>query len=559
MIIFAKSDGTVIETKPTPFYQGSSLKGSIYLVAPFPNTNGVTIQFQLPNGNVTKAYPMTPTGEVEGVMLDGYEVSAWTWDVKNAMVTAIPGTVTATIKVIDTDDNVTSIVSSFSVIKGTPNALDVSDPSPTEWQAIISALGSIGGKVAKPLMTNFTYNIATGESEKTYNNGMVQTENFPAVLPDTMTEYQSFTKTFFESSDWVASDRGDYSYMLVMPFSTYADDFDIAVYSLFDSGYLKMNPFTTINQIGASRVVLYSNETYSGYALFFWKGSFAEQNYKEKIEKAIDDCEGATAQAENIANTLETAYENGELGIPKDGTAGQILTKTENGTAWQYFLSNVTQNANKTILVDGSVVNGNWNATFISQQGGKQRPICTQYTNHTGAKAEMVATANSAKFKFVNGSTDTQSYVEIFEDKINFSKPITVQGNPVGGGSGGGDYYITAQLLNVSKHYAHNSHYLALPTNVSKIVLERVVYVYYPNMSTPSFYTSEVNKVLELYGSIEVNYLNGVADASYNWLHDETIVQTFDYSNDGVFGTIANTEPSLRLVESSYFVFRVTP
>jgi hypothetical protein len=220
--------------------------------------------------------------------------------------------------------------------------------------------------------------------------------------------------------------------------------------------------------------------------------------------------------------------------------------------------SNMSQNANKTIIVDGSVVNGNWNATFIVQQGGKQRPICTQYTDHTGAKAEMVTTANSAKFKFVNGPNDPQSYMEIFEDKINFSKPITVQGKPVGGG-GGGEYYITAQLLNVSEHYAHNSHYIALPTNVSKIVLERVVYVYYPNMATPSFYTSEVNKVLEPYGRIEVKYLNGVADESYNWLHDETIVQTFDYSDNGVFGIIANTEPSLRLVESSYFVFRVTP
>lgn len=388
MIIFAKANGEVIETKPTPFYQGSSLKGSIYLVAPFPNTNGVTIQFQLPNGNVTKAYPMTPTGEVEGVMLDGYEVSAWTWDVKNAMVTALPGVVTATITVYNGEPNITyygdyatftaidnienpqinayaycredgkiykydgenwtesdiaisandyvktTIISSFPIIKGTPNSLDVNPPE-TEWEAIISALNAIGGKVTKPLMTNFTYNIATGESEKTYNNGMVQTENFPAVLPGTMTEYQSFTRTVFFAEDWETSDRGDYSYMLTMPFSTYSDEFDIAIYSVFESGYLKMNPFTTINQIGASRVIIYSNDTYSGYALFFWKGSFAEQNYKEEIEKAIDDCEGVTAQAENIANTLETAYENGELGIPSGGTAGQILTKTENGTAWQ--------------------------------------------------------------------------------------------------------------------------------------------------------------------------------------------------------------------------------
>lgn len=336
MIIFAKADGTVIETTPTPFYQGSSLKGSIYLVAPFPNTNGVTIQFQLPNGNVTKAYPMTPTGKVEGVILDDYEVSAWTWDVANAMVTAIPGTVTATIKVIDTDDNVTSIVSSFSIIKGTPNALNPSTPSASEWQAIISALGSIGGKVTMPLMTNFEYNPTTGESEKTYNNGMVQTQTFPAINQNGFVEYDSFTRSTF-SKNWATSNRTGYSKMLIISEPTIGSssgDFDIAIFKGDESSAEKMNPLIVVDK-DSSSVGIYSNEAYSGYALFFWKGSFAEQNYKEEIEKAIDDCEGATAQAENIANTLETAYENGELGIPSGGTAGQILTKTESGTAWE--------------------------------------------------------------------------------------------------------------------------------------------------------------------------------------------------------------------------------
>jgi hypothetical protein len=335
---------------------------------------------------------MTPTGEVEGVMLDGYEVSAWTWDVKNAMITAIPGVVTATITVYNGEPNITyygdyatltaiiaienpqtnayaycradgkvykydgenwaesdisvsandyvkaTIISSFPIIKGTPEALDVSKPSSDEWGAIISALGSIGGKVAKPLMTNFTYNIATGESEKTYNNGMRQTENFPAVLPDTMTEYQSFTKTEFYKSSWRYSDRQGYNYMYTFELPTLSssgDNFAIEVYSQDDFGYKKMNPIVVVNLLGSAKVSIYSNETSSGYALFFWKGSFAEQNYKEEIEKAIDDCEGATAQAENIANTLETAYENGELGIPSGGTVGQILTKTASGTAWQ--------------------------------------------------------------------------------------------------------------------------------------------------------------------------------------------------------------------------------
>jgi hypothetical protein len=364
MIIFAKADGTVIETKPTPFYQGSSLKGSIYLVAPFPNTNGVTIQFQLPNGNVTKAYPMTPTGEVEGVMLDGYEVSAWTWDVKNAMVTAIPGVVTATIKVIDTDNNVTSIVSSFSVIKGTPNALDVSTPSASEWEAIISALGSIGGKVAKPLMTNFEYDPITGESKKTYNDGSMQTQEFPAINQNGFVAYQSFTRSTF-TNNWETSNRTGYSKMLIISEPTIeisSGDFDIAIFKGDENSSEKMNPLIVVDK-DTSSVRIYSNESYAGYALFFWKGSFIERNYKEEIEKAIDDCEGATAQAENIANTLETAYENGDFVGPQgetgpQGPQGPQGIQGEKGVG----VPTVTISDNGKFL---RVVNGQWTAVFV--------------------------------------------------------------------------------------------------------------------------------------------------------------------------------------------------
>jgi hypothetical protein len=244
-------------------------------------------------------------------------------------------------------------------------------------------------------------------------------------------------------------------------------------------------------------------------------------------------------------------------GIPDGGTAGQFLKKTESGTAWQDFLPNVTQNANKTIIVDGSIVNGNWTATFAARQGGQQRPICTQYTNHYGAKAEMVATANSAKFKFVSGSTDPQSYMEIFEDKINFSKPITVQGNPVGG-SGGGDYYITAQVVNLFEYYAYPTHYIALPTNVSKIVLEKVVYLYTPNNSTPYLDTITFNATLNNYDYVEIPYTNGVVDESFNFLYDETINVSFQYV-DGIFSAITSSDIGNRLIKTSYFVFKITP
>lgn len=224
--------------------------------------------------------------------------------------------------------------------------------------------------------------------------------------------------------------------------------------------------------------------------------------------------------------------------------------------------SNMSQNANKTIVVDGSVVNGNWNATFISQQGGKQRPICTQYTNHTGAKAEMVATSNSAKFKFVNGSTDPQSYVEIFEDKINFSKPITVQGNPVGGG---GEYYICAPLVDGADTYASDSCFILLPpeSSCSKIELVDVVYLQQPRNSSPYSVKIDLNWVLydknggptTEYGDIP--YQQGDLDGSGNF-HDSPVY--FYYSSSyGSFGGYASPETDgYQSVRTSCFRFKIT-
>ena len=147
-----------------------------------------------------------------------------------------------------------------------------------------------------------------------------------------------------------------------------------------------------------------------------------------------------------------------------------INIKGDKGDKGDGVPSNMSQNDNNTIIVDGSKVNGNWNATFILQQGGKQRPICTQYTNHTGAKAEIVATANSAKFKFVNGSTDPQSYMEIFADTINFSKPITVDKKPI---SGGGK---TMLLLQGSNGYGNYEISFKIPSeNANKVTINYTI------------------------------------------------------------------------------------
>lgn len=244
------------------------------------------------------------------------------------------------------------------------------------------------------------------------------------------------------------------------------------------------------------------------------------------------------------------------------GATGPRGPQGEQGPQGVGIPSNMSQNANKTIIVDGSVVNGNWNATFIVQQGGKQRPICAQHTNHTGGKAEMVATANSAKFKFVNGSTDPQSYMEVFEDKINFSKPITVQGNPVGGG---GEYYICSPLVDGVDTYASNNCFILLPpeSSCSKIELIDVVYLQQPRNSSP--YTTRIPLNWVLYDKnggatttfAYIPYQQGDLDSSGN-LHNSYVYFSYE-SYYGLFGgTPIPDDDGYESVRTSCFRFKIT-
>lgn len=390
MIIFAKADGTVINTQPTPVYQGSSLKGSVYLVAPFPNSNGVTIQFQLPNGNVTKAYPMTPTGEIEGVKLDNTEMSIWCWDVKNSMVTAIPGVVAATIKVYEASPNIiyygpfstlnaieniespqpnayayciadgkvykyngsawavgdmsitdieylaTAIVTSFNVIKGTPNAIPVQEPS--EWEVIISLLNEQGDKIKNPLLENITYDTESGVVTKYFNNYSQTTENLPRLVPDTITGNNLVSKTAFTASSWANG-------ILTVAKPFVEGDYLIEVYKKSGNDYIKMNPTITVTST-AYKIALEGN-AYEGYVLLMSGGTYAETKLYNDIEIAIDDANSATESANNIALMLESAYNNGYfkgeqgepgppgVGVPEGGEVGQVLTKTADGTAWE--------------------------------------------------------------------------------------------------------------------------------------------------------------------------------------------------------------------------------
>lgn len=68
MIFFVANDGTVMESVPSPVYQGSANANDIYLVAPFASNLQATVAFKLPNGVLTEQYALKLFGELEGVI-----------------------------------------------------------------------------------------------------------------------------------------------------------------------------------------------------------------------------------------------------------------------------------------------------------------------------------------------------------------------------------------------------------------------------------------------------------------------------------------------------------
>lgn len=186
MIVFIKADGTAIDVAPSPVYQGSSLSGSLYLVAPFPRTNAVTVAFQLSDGDYTENYAMTSVAELEGVTDKlGDEYSVWEWQTNNALVTAKAGMVTAQFTVSYYGELVATSAVNFTVQKGIL-PLPPTEPTADQWQVLIDLYGDLTGRVTDledreqmKVLVDFTVNDETGEGTKYYSDGTTANVMFP--------------------------------------------------------------------------------------------------------------------------------------------------------------------------------------------------------------------------------------------------------------------------------------------------------------------------------------------------------------------------------------------
>lgn len=146
MIVFCSAEGTVTKVLPSPVYQGSSLSGGLYFVAPFPSSNTVTVAFQLANGDFTTDYLLSPItendNELQGVFDKlGKNYSVWEWQADNGFVTAYAGEVTAQFKVVYAKNGVAQLQTTASVVftvqKGV-ETLPAAPPSDKQWNDLLA-------------------------------------------------------------------------------------------------------------------------------------------------------------------------------------------------------------------------------------------------------------------------------------------------------------------------------------------------------------------------------------------------------------------------------------
>lgn len=202
MIIFAQADGTVQSILPSPVYQGSSLEGSLYFVAPFAASNGVDVAFELPSGNVTEHYPLTPVAEnlPDVVSKLGSEYSVWEWQYSNAEITAISGVVSAQFRVFYGADTLSTAAVNFTVQEGVEVKPDGA-PTNDQWSTLVQ----LYSKLATVKMTDFTVDENTGIATKVYSNGTTATVQLPT--KNNASPQQPKTKgitvlTFTEENSW---------------------------------------------------------------------------------------------------------------------------------------------------------------------------------------------------------------------------------------------------------------------------------------------------------------------------------------------------------------------
>ena len=306
MIIFAQADGTVQSVLPSPVYQGSSLEGSLYFVAPFPETNAVEVAFVRANGDVIGKYGLTRVTSGLPDVLDklGTEYNVWEWQASNADVTAYAGEVAMQFRVIYAGQTLATASTVFTVQEGViPQPVE---PSADQWDTLIELYSRLNAKVPDAFLTDIAISEPNEDNivtvTKYYNNGTTATEEFPAGGTSFSVKSEWVKVIDFTTSSWVNASSGS-GYEIAFPPSQtgYTDNkFLTSLESTETGGYSTLAD--TVFKGTDGSVLISATEKYSGRLITLGGGIWGGVNVTAGSgEDSVQQVGGAKANGKQSA------------------------------------------------------------------------------------------------------------------------------------------------------------------------------------------------------------------------------------------------------------------
>lgn len=150
MVFISDANGTLIQVVNTTVYQGSFNAAEVVLIAPFSQSNVVTVSYVLPNGVSLSPVLLSPLGQLDGMQdAAGNTLSAWSV-LLGAAVAEWSGTVTASFLVsIPSGDGKAAggrvSTTTFEVSRGVYIA-PPDTPTASLWEDILTQLATANGK-----------------------------------------------------------------------------------------------------------------------------------------------------------------------------------------------------------------------------------------------------------------------------------------------------------------------------------------------------------------------------------------------------------------------------
>lgn len=267
MIVFIKADGTVINVTSSPFYQGSSLSGAFYLIAPYPNTHSASVRFTLADGRYTESYGMTSVSQLP-IALGTIAENCTVWEIgaKTSEITAKAGEVTAQFTITHNGEIQTTSAVTFMVNLGVPSIPTANDvPTHSEWLDLLEIVNSLDQRIPNVFLKNFTVSTVVENGAtcykftKDYSAGASANILVPVVTEQTSSIQSGLSTIDFTRSSW-SSSNGKFTLTLNSGYGT--NNFVAQIYIKNNNDYVLSADAVSISPSGV--ITVESNSRYAG-------------------------------------------------------------------------------------------------------------------------------------------------------------------------------------------------------------------------------------------------------------------------------------------------------